>query len=98
MERFRVECRPAQGYADHLRTAPVLVVCVEASMRKLSFLSPCLISNVAMSFNDNDEKIGNLQISFISSALVNKDVYYNRAKKKLALEGSQTWRDSVASR
>lgn len=28
------------------------------------------------------KKIGNLQISFISSALVNKDVYYNRAKKK----------------
>lgn len=47
------------------------------------------------------KKIGNLQISFMSSALVKKDVYYNRAKKKkkeLVLEGSQTWRDSVASR
>lgn len=28
------------------------------------------------------KKIGNLQISFMSSALVKKDVYYNRAKKK----------------
>lgn len=51
----RREC-PAQGYANLLCTAPALVVCLEANMRKLSFLSPCLISNVAMSFNDNDEK------------------------------------------
>lgn len=82
----RLECPPAQGYANHLRTAPVLVVCIEANVRKLSFLAPCLISNMAMSFND-EEKIGNLQISLISPALVNKDVYYNRAKKKVGFGG-----------
>lgn len=64
-------------------------------MRLPSFF--CLISNVAMSFNDNNEKNWNLQISLIPPALVNKDVYFNRAKKKLALEASQTGDDSVVS-
>lgn len=83
----RRECPPVQGNANHLRTVPILVMCVEANTTMLSLLSPCLISNVAMSFNDNDEKNWNLQISFISPALVNKDVYYNTAKKKVSFGG-----------
>lgn len=87
-----------KGYANHLCTIPILVMRVEANTTLPSFLSPCLISNVAMSFNDNDERIWNPQISLIFPALVNEDVYFNRAKKKLALEGSQTWGDSVVSK